>query len=70
MQGKPTHREKMTGVFEVYEGKGCHPWRVRWWCGLQNVWRTSEGYPTVRLAKKAALSMKFAALQSPIKVVK
>lgn len=59
-KGKP-------GKFVIYRGKGTQPWRWRFIAANgRNVARSSEGYPTKRLAKKSVLVVKFGALVSPI----
>ena len=59
-KGKP-------GKFVVYKGRGTQPWRWRFVAANgRNVARSSEGYPTKRLATKSAVAVKYVALTSPI----
>lgn len=55
------------GKFVVYKGKGTQPWRWRFiHSNGNNGARSSEGYPTKRLATKSALAVKYTALTSPV----
>lgn len=55
------------GKFVIYKGKGKQPFRWRFIASNgRNVARSSEGYPTRRLARKSALSVKYTALISDV----
>ena len=60
-----------SGKFVIYKGRGKQPYRWRFIAkNGRNVARSSEGYPTARLARKSAMVLKYGALISPLVRVK